>query len=89
MYALAYFDLIKAKIASFLTFMLINFLRADATMYRNLSFVCICFPYENIKKKPSEVGYFIKIAEFYSTALTAQLAENSKITRFISVNCLQ
>jgi hypothetical protein len=33
----------------------------------------------------TKVGYFSKIAELFSNALTAQLAENRKSTIFISV----
>ena len=40
--------------------------------------------HENMKRPPSKVGYFSKIEEFFSTALTAQSAQQ-KGTRFIRV----
>ena len=33
---------------------------------------CICFAHENMKKLPWNLGYFSKISEVFSTALTAQ-----------------
>ena len=47
--------------------MIINFLRADATMYRNFSFLFV-LPMK-ILKKTSEVVYFNKIAELQDSSV--------------------
>jgi hypothetical protein len=65
MCALAYFDKkvhYKAKIESFLTFLLIvNFL--VQTLQCKKSFI-LCIAHKNMKKTPSKIGYFNKIVGF-------------------------
>ena len=61
-----------AKLESFFTCKLINFLVQTLQFTEQKLYCCICFTHKNMKKK-SKVGYFSKIAEIFSNALTVQL----------------